>query len=144
MKVKYVFVPQARLVKCILSDTRCEAIDVLENMGCDGPWCGFPWDENYELPNQFVGVAHCAENDVWNPEIGKRVAYDKARAKLDRSLFKRLQHYVDEQEKSLDEVVFRINALGRKLSMSAQHRTDRINEFSPAENDVVFTPAEEQ
>ena len=141
MKVKYVVVPQARLVKCILSRTSLEAIRSLDRMDCSYPYAS---EDNYLLPDQFVGTAHCSENDVWNPEIGKRVAYDKARAKLDRSLFKRLQHYVDEQEKTLDEAVFRINALGHKLSMSAQHRADRINEFFPAENDVVFTPAEEQ
>lgn len=142
MKVKYVVVPQARLVKCVISDTKHEAIDALEEMTRLSQWY---WsDDSYEMPSQFVGTAHCSETDVWNPEIGKRVAYDKARSKLDRSLFKRLQHYVDEQEKTLDEAVFRINALGRKLSMSAQHRADRINEFFPVENDVVFTPAEEQ
>ena len=142
MKVKYVVVPQARLVKCVISDTKYEAIDTLEKV-IGTPQYYWPGD-GYEMPSQFVGVAHCSENDVWNPEIGKHVAYDKARAKLDRSLFKRLQHYVDNEEKTLDEAVFRINALGRKFSMSAQHRTDRINEFFPAENDVVFTPAEEQ
>lgn len=140
MKIKYVFVPQARLVKCILSDTRYEAVNALMNM--DDCFSGY--NKDYELPCQFVGVAHCSENDVWNPEIGKRVAYDKARAKLDRSLFKRLQHYVDEQEKHIDEAVFRINALGRKLSLSAQHRAARIEECFSPQNDVEFTPDEEQ
>ena len=141
MKVKYVVVHQARLVKCILSHTRLDVIKSLDRMDCSYP---YESEDNYLLPDQFVGIARCSENDVWNPEIGKRVAYDKARAKLDRSLFKRLQRYVDDKEKTLDEAVFRINALGRKISMSAQHRADRINEFFPVENDVVFTPAEEQ
>lgn len=125
MKVKYVVLPEMRMVKCFLTDTQNIAndtlLDVDENMATSEVY-----HPRYKMPNQYLGVAHCNPNDEWNPELGKQIAYNKARAKLDRSLFKRLQLYVDRCDKHYNDVVNSINVLGRRLSQSHDHRTERI------------------
>lgn len=125
MKVKYVILPEVRMVKCFLTDTQNIANDTLLDMDEDMVTSEV-YHPRYKMPNQYLGVAHCNPNDEWNPELGKQIAYDKARAKLDRSLFKRLQLYVNRCDKHYNDVVNSINVLGRRLSQSHDHRTERI------------------
>lgn len=125
MKVKYVVLPEMRMVKCFLTDTQNIANDTLLDVDGDIATSEV-YHPRYKMPNQYLGVAHCNPNDEWNPELGKQIAYDKAREKLDRSLFKRLQLYVNRCDKHYYDVVNSINVLGRRLSQSHDHRTERI------------------
>lgn len=125
MKVKYVVLPEMRMVKCFLTDTQNVANDTLLDVDGDIATSEV-YHPRYKMPNQYLGVAHCNPNDEWNPELGKQIAYDKAREKLDRSLFKRLQLYVNRCDKHYNDVVNSINVLGRRLSQSHDHRTERI------------------
>lgn len=125
MKVKYVVLPEMRMVKCFLTDTQNIANDTLLDVDGDIATSEV-YHPRYKMPNQYLGVAHCNPNDEWNPELGKQIAYNKARAKLDRSLFKRLQLYVNRCDKHYNDVVNSINVLGRRLSQSNVHRMERI------------------
>ena len=125
MKVKYVVLPEMRMVKCFLTDTKYIACETLEDVDSNVMRDEY-FHPRYIMPNQYLGVAYCNPNDEWNPELGKQIAYDKARAKLDRSLFKRLQLYVNRCDKYYNDVVNSINVLGRRLSQSHSHRAERI------------------
>ena len=93
------------------------------------------------MHNQLVGIARLNPNDEWNSEIGRWVAYAKARAKYDRSFFKRLQLYINERDKEMNNLVDTINALGHRLERARNPREARIEErFSG--NDVTFTSEE--
>lgn len=134
MKIKYVEVPEIGLTKCIISDVKYDVNHYL--LEHDDYYHG-----SYHLPNQFVGIARLNPNDEWNSEIGRWVAYAKARAKYDRSFFKRLQLYINERDKEMNNLVDTINALGHRLERARNHREARIEErFSG--NDVTFTSEE--
>ena len=42
------------------------------------------------MPTKFVGVARCVEEDVFDPNIGKRIAREKALKKYYKSFRKRI------------------------------------------------------
>lgn len=46
------------------------------------------------MPNSFSGVAHCAEEDTFNEELGKQIAFNKMCRKFMRSLAKHRQNYI--------------------------------------------------
>lgn len=46
--------------------------------------------DSLEMPTKFIGVARCMEGDVFDPNVGKKIARGKALKKYNRSFKKRL------------------------------------------------------
>ena len=96
-------------------------------------------DKLYEkiiMPNKFVGVATCSENDEWNVEIGKLIAFSRAKDNLLKSFFKRANTYIHYINNALDEAIDIFNKLGEKLTENCAHRHAYINELLGPEEDV--------
>lgn len=88
-------------------------------------------DKEYEqllMPNSFVGVARLGENDVWDEELGKQIAYQRAKQKRDVSFFKRVNMAVRLYERELDKLCKLFDGYGTRLSNNAFYREKKIAE----------------
>ena len=80
------------------------------------------------MPRQFTGIATCHEEDVFDEEMGKLIAYNKARHKLNCSLFKRLNIYSNYLDKKLNDFIDNCNNYGEKQGRREQVRENKIKE----------------
>ena len=83
-------------------------------------------DDKMLMPNKFVGVAKCGENDKWDEDIGRVIAFSRAKNNLITSFFKRVQTYVYYLEKWLNEATDTFNKLDEKLTENRQKRDEYI------------------
>lgn len=82
------------------------------------------------LPDKFIGKAVCSKDDKWDPEVGKLIAFDRAKNKLHSAFFKRAQLFSNEIDKSLTQLVTSFNEYGEQLSKSADKRAKKIEELT--------------
>lgn len=80
------------------------------------------------MPNSFVGVAQLGENDIWDEELGKQIAYQRAKQKRDASFFKRANMAVRLYERELDKLCNSFDAYGKRLSNNNEYREKKIAE----------------
>lgn len=77
------------------------------------------WDmvsyKESRLPRTFRGKAVCSPDDVWDEEVGRRLAFYRMRTKLLNSYFNIAQHIVDKTSDYLDNFVEDINHLGNRM-----------------------------
>lgn len=80
------------------------------------------------LPNRFTGVATCAPEDEWNVEIGKVLAFSRAKHKVGVSFFKRANVFVNEVDQWLTDMVNSINDYGKRLEKNQNKRCAWLSE----------------
>lgn len=121
---------EKKVVVCTINKTRDLFIDfVVENFKI---WpVHFAYDESLfhmlEMPNKFTGVARCSENDEWNSETGKLIAFSRMKDNLNKSFFKRANTYVNFLDRAADEAADVLGKIGEKLSVNTEHRHNLIN-----------------
>lgn len=81
------------------------------------------------MPKRFWGIATCAENDEWDVEKGKLLAFSKAKDKLNTSFFKRANFYINTLDRSLNRATTLLNNFGNKLTASSIHRHEKLAEM---------------
>lgn len=109
------------------------------------------WRENHKIhsplwnktlmPNRFVGVAHCAPEDTWNPKLGKLIAYQRAHKALYRSFFKRANTYMNILDSYLDRTEEMMNKFGDHITNCDIHLNETIANLlseGEAENNEDF------
>lgn len=128
-KCKYIVQPEKRKVICILNDTSRMFLDYAAyNLPVDigGIWGDRNLERKLQMPARFVGVATCSSEDEFNEEIGRRIAYSRAKNKANTSFFKRANLFIDLCDEKLDEAAYKLNQLGYHMSKSAEHRDEVI------------------
>lgn len=78
------------------------------------------------MPNRFVGIATCAPEDEFNEDLGRKIAFNRAKNKVSSSFFKRANYYIDTLDELVDESALMLNQLGVKLSEEADKRDEII------------------
>ena len=78
------------------------------------------------MPDRFTGIAVCGENDEWNENTGKLIAFSRMKDKLNRSFFKRANAFINTMDKYLDETVELLNTIGEKLEVNQNKRHENI------------------
>jgi hypothetical protein len=141
---KFIINKNNRTVVCIYEGSERTFIDFADHnfnvkTYCDSSFtsCQFSqlMDKLY-MPNKFIGVATCSENDEWNEEIGKKVAFSRMKDKLNRSFFKRADLYVKTIDKWMDDAVYLINTVGQKLEVNQEKRHDLIKSYVGEDDEV--------
>lgn len=125
--VRFIVQPERRKIVCVISNARNyleDFIDLWQN-DWDAPW---KVKKILTMPDRFVGVATCDENDEWNEEIGKAIAFSRAKYKLHNSFFKRANTFVNECDRALTKLITSLNDYGEHLSMNADKREKWITE----------------
>lgn len=96
MPIKYVTIPEHKKTIAILEDTRFDAVNHIINR------CGdshvFVCMNEYEMPNYFKSSVTCKEPDVFDPEIGRRLAKAKVLNKYYKAYDKRVEKFEHEVE----------------------------------------------
>ena len=121
---------EKKVVVCTINKTRDLFINfVVENFKIWPTY--FAYDESLfhmlEMPNKFTGVARCSENDEWNPETGKLIAFSRMKDNLNKSFFKRANTYVNFLDRAADEAADVLGKIGEKLSVNTEHRHNLID-----------------
>lgn len=125
--VRFIVQPERRKVVCIISDTKfllSDFVDLWRN----------EWDaplnitKIMQMPDRFVGVATCDENDEWDEEVGKSIAFSRAKYKLHNSFFKRANTFVNECDRALSKLITSLNDYGEHLTLNAEKREKWITE----------------
>lgn len=83
--------------------------------------------ESLKMPSSFRGIAVCNPEDEWNPELGRLIAFNKAKDKCYKSFFKRANMLVQAIDRRLGDMINNFNDFGMKLSEKRDQITDEID-----------------
>lgn len=130
---RYIVNEDKRKVICIIDDTEKLFINFADKnfeIPCDCTDTYFGNKTNLRpkllMPKRFWGVATCDENDAWDEEIGKKIAFSKAKDKLNNSFVKRANLYIHTFDKYLDRAFKMLNDVCLKLNTSSDHRHNKL------------------
>ena len=137
---RFVVNEKKRTVVCIYEGCESTLLDFLDKntiiklfrFGC-GSRIRTLKDRLY-MPNRFIGIATCGEDDEWNEETGKLIAFSRMKDKLNKSFFKRAQTYIETIDKWLNETVDLFNSLGVKLEKNQEKRHENIDKLIGQKN----------
>lgn len=118
-----------RKVVCVIENTENLVNDFIMGQTALNYW--FLPDEVINkliMPNRFSGVATCAPEDTWDIEVGKAIAFSRAKYKLNTSFFKRANYLVNEIDRRLGRVVESFNAYGEHVDRNNNKREKWIIE----------------
>ena len=130
-----------RVVVCVIEDTERMFLDFVDDNFKIGFECDFDYNANHKfsnyytfknklyMPNKFIGVARCSENDEWNEEVGCLIAFSRAKDNLLNSFFKRANTYINTLDIWVNEAANTLNALGEKLTVNKEKRHNHIKEL---------------
>lgn len=89
--IKYIVVPERRMVKAILENTTYDAYNKINKMLVDTPFCAC--SDKYLMPNHFVAEVLCDDRDEFDVEFGKRRAKKIILDNWRKSLNKRIAKF---------------------------------------------------
>lgn len=82
------------------------------------------------MPKSFIGKAKCAEKDNWDVELGKMIAFSRAKDKCYKSFFKRANKFVQTIDRRLGDMITVFNDFGVKLENRRESLQQRIEEMT--------------
>ena len=82
----------------------------------------------YRMPKSFMGKAVCAKEDEWDEELGKMIAFSRAKDKCYRSFFKRANVLVNTIDRRLNDMMTMFNEMGDKLNDKREKLEHMIEE----------------
>lgn len=89
--IKYIVVPERRMVKAILENTEYDACNKIAKIIKDTPFCAF--SDRYLMPNRFVATVICDERDEFNEKFGKERAKKIVLDNYYKSLDKKIAYF---------------------------------------------------
>ena len=87
-------------------------------------------DDLIQMPPKFVGTAKCDPRDEWNEEVGKLIAFSRAKYKCQSSFFKHARAVIDAMDKQLDFYVKQLNKYGDAVGRRLEKRTSILHEMT--------------
>lgn len=128
--VKYFVNEEKRTVVAVLEGTECLFVDFMyENNGPLPCRDYYELDDRYSLPNRFLGIAKCSVNDEWNEQLGKLIAFDRLKEKVNNSFVKCANKYVEDIDKSINTFCNNTQAYLNKLASNSDRRKNIINQL---------------
>ena len=127
-KVNYIVKKDEGVVVCILNDTKYYFSDYIMARLLRQDYRDIvpSLHNEYFLKNSYSGVARCAPGDEWNEELGRKIAFNKAKIKLNMAFFKRAQLYVDNVDREFNSILDAINGYGDRVEADTQKREEEI------------------
>jgi hypothetical protein len=126
---------EARTVICVIPNTK--------NMVNDFIWDHFQWSDvnmsdaldyhlrrQIKMPKSFMGKAVCAPEDEWNEELGRMLAFSRAKNKCYKSFFKRANRLVQTVDRRLSDMITLFNDFGDKLQVKKEMLDAKIEEMT--------------
>lgn len=122
---KYFVDEKNQKVVCVIEDTSLLFLKYIDDFKLDITETPKFWN-SLLMPHRFVGIATCSENDTFDAEIGKLIAFNKAKIKLTTSMFKRAQRYITRVDEAFTEIVENFNDFGERVGNNTDRREERI------------------
>lgn len=97
-EVRYFVDTEKKVVVCKLENCSNALI-------CDMCHKGWPGDADFLIKDSFIGKAKCSSEDVFDENIGKKIAYKRAIAKVFEAKRKVLKAFVTDYKRVTDELV---------------------------------------
>lgn len=131
----------ARVVVCVIPNTNDMLIDfVREHFRWDDVDMDYAIDYHFEpklqMPRSFMGKAVCAAEDEWNEELGRKIAFSRAKDKCYKSFFKRANLLVQTYDRRLGDMIEAFNDFGLKLDAKREALESQIESETKKEGDA--------
>ena len=128
----------ARTVVCVIPDTTLMVTDFMyehfrwKDMDL---WMGLEYilENQLMMPHSFMGKAVCAPEDEWNEELGRMLAFSRAKNKCYKSFFKRANHLVQTVDRRLNDMITTFNDFGMKLENKKEMLEAKIEHLTQKE-----------
>lgn len=104
----------------------CKLEGCAGNLICDMCEQGYPQHPGMLIADTFVGKAKCSPEDTFDVELGKKIAYKRAVAKLFSAKEKALGRFMDEQIKFFAQMSTDISKLRRKYASTTARKHNEI------------------
>lgn len=131
-----------KVVVCVIPNT--------SNMVMDFIWDNFNWSDmnmsdaidyhlrqKIKMPKAFIGKAKCAPEDEWDEELGKMIAFSRAKDKCYKSFFKRANTFVQTVDRRLGDMIEAFNNFGMRLEDKRVGLQQQIDERTGVTEDAV-------
>jgi hypothetical protein len=129
-KCKFYVDETARTVVCVIPDTRYMVHDyIMEHFNFPEMQIVF-WnklDKYLRMPDSFMGKAVCAEEDTWNEETGRLIAFARAKDKCYKSFFRRANYFVQAIDRRLNDMITNFNDFGLNLDVKREKLQAKID-----------------
>lgn len=129
---KFIVNPEKRTVVCIIEHTRHKCVDFINFNMPEYVYLGQIVKKGW-MPDRFVGIARCGENDEWNEDFGRELAYRRAKEKFNRSFFKHANSVLNDLDDALDNLAVAINGYGTKANENHMLLDDLLDGLGAAE-----------
>lgn len=123
-KVFYYVNEDKRVVTCVIYPDACRLKAFVHRKGENVFWLGHDYFPSQ--PHKYVGVAKCHPDDEFNIEVGKKLAFMRARDKCDKAFFVDLQNAINFLDNHLEQLIDASNRYGAKLSRMKDRRSEEI------------------
>ena len=121
---------EERTVVCVIPNTEGMLEEyILENFGFPEFDFSSYWGKlrrKVKMPHSFMGKAVCSKDDEWNEEVGRLLAFSRAKDKCYKSFFKRANMYVQTIDRRLGDMISMFNDLGLKLETKKETVESKI------------------
>lgn len=128
----------ARTVVCVIPNTQLMVTDFMyEHFRWKDVdfWMGLEYilDDKLTMPHSFMGKAVCAPEDEWNEELGRIIAFSRAKNKCYKSFFKRANKLIQTVDKRLNDMITLFNDFGAKLQTKKEMLDAKIEHLTQKE-----------
>ena len=124
---------EARTVICVIPNTQGMLRDFIyqhfQFKDID-IWEATNWSmmDKITMPYSFMGKAVCAPEDEWNEEVGRMIAFARAKDKCYKSFFRRANRLIQAIDKRLNDMITTFNDFGMRLEAKHEALQTQINE----------------
>lgn len=123
---KFIVNKEKRKVVCIIPETQYKFLDFLTHDERDIT-LDFCYKNECILPNQIVGIATCSLDDEWDEELGRRIAFQRAKYKFNCAFFKRANLLMNNIDKFMAQLENKFNKYGEKITENLKKNEDIID-----------------
>ena len=133
---KFIVKPENRIVICKIDSLNEKRLrDVVLDFAADIsemkkmlPYIYGAKRDALEMPASFTGIARCSEEDEWDEEKGKKLAFYRAKNKFYNSFFKRANMLVNNLDELADLLAENFNALGDSVDDNLAKLSDFLDD----------------
>ena len=86
--------------------------------------------KNIIMPNSFMGKAVCSKDDEWNEELGRLIAFSRAKDKCYRSFFRHANTFINTVDRRLNNMITMFNKMGARLEDKHEGINQQIEEMT--------------
>ena len=122
---------EKRTIVCVINNAQCALYNYMDETFATG---GFAWytcrmSHWAEMPKRFVGKAVCSEEDEWDEEFGKLLAFSRAKHKFYSCFFNRAGMILKKMQEQLSHTTNELEDFAKKASMNAIKLQARIKDY---------------